>query len=89
MPLLPSDNAPDTSNPGESENGARFEELYERLQAVTARLESGELSLDESLALYDEGMRLAVRCQQLLGEAEQQIEVLRQAFDSGFNAAGR
>ncbi len=87
MPLMPSGSA---SEPGaDTEDAARFEELYERLQAVTARLESGELSLDESLALYDEGMRLAVRCQQLLGEAEQQIEVLRQAFDSGFNAAGR
>lgn len=89
MPLMPSGNAPRPEDTADSEDGARFEELYERLQAVTARLESGELSLDESLALYDEGMRLAVRCQQLLGEAEQQIEVLRQAFDSGFNAAGR
>lgn len=89
MPLMPSGSAPRPEDAADSEDGARFEELYERLQAVTARLESGELSLDESLALYDEGMRLAVRCQQLLGEAEQQIEVLRQAFDSGFNAAGR
>ncbi len=67
----------------------RFEELYERLQQVTARLESGELSLDDSLALYAEGMQLATRCQGLLTEAEQRIEVLRQAFDGGFDAAGR
>lgn len=66
----------------------RFEALYERLQATTARLESGELSLDESLALYEEGMQLARRCQRLLAEAEQRIEVLRQAFESGFDAAG-
>ena len=64
-----------------------FEALYERLQQVTARLEGGDLPLDESLVLYDEGMRLARRCQQLLSEAEQRIEVLRQAFESGFDAA--
>ncbi len=71
--------------PGEGDE--RFEVLYERLQHMTARLEGGELTLDESLGLYDEGMRLAVRCQHLLAEAEQRIEVLRQAFDSGFDAA--
>lgn len=70
------------------EGQERFEALYERLQAVTARLEAGDLSLDASLALYEEGMQLALRCQKLLGEAEQRIEVLRQAFESGFDAAG-
>jgi exodeoxyribonuclease VII small subunit len=66
----------------------RFEALYDRLLAVTARLESGELSLDESLALYEEGMQLALRCQRLLSAAEQRIEVLRQAFEDGFETSG-
>ena len=70
------------------EGQERFEALYDRLQAVTSRLEGGELSLDQSLALYEEGMQLALRCQRLLAEAEQRIEVLRQAFESGFDAAG-
>ncbi len=85
-PLIPPD--PPGGVPPEAAT-ERFEALYERLQQVTQRLESGELSLDDSLALYDEGMRLAARCQVLLAEAEQRIEVLRQAFDSGFDAAGR
>lgn len=84
-PLIPPD---PTGAPSEA-SAERFEALYERLQQVTQRLESGELSLDDSVALYDEGMRLAARCQALLAEAEQRIEVLRQAFDSGFDAAGR
>lgn len=80
-PLIPpTEGAPDDED-------VRFEALYERLQQVTARLEGGDLTLDDSLVLYDEGMRLAVRCQQLLTEAEQKIEVLRQAFESGFDAA--
>lgn len=71
---------------GDELEGLRFEALYERLQGVTARLESGDLSLDDSLSLYEEGMRLAQRCQRLLAEAEQRIEVLRQSFDSSFTA---
>ncbi len=78
---------PPTDDSAPPDDTARFETLYERLQQVTARLEGGDLTLDESLVLYDEGMRLAVRCQQLLSEAEQKIEVLRQAFESGFDAA--
>lgn len=74
------------SGGGDDLDGLRFEALYERLQGVTARLESGDLSLDDSLALYEEGMRLAQRCQRLLAEAEQRIEVLRQSFDSSFTA---
>ena len=58
-----------------------FEALYNRLQEVTARLESGDLPLEHSVALYEEGMRLARRCQELLTGVEQRIEVLRQAFD--------
>lgn len=85
-PLIPPEN---TVSVPDDAGAERFEALYDRLQQVTQRLESGELSLDESVALYDEGMRLAARCQALLAEAEQRIEVLRQAFDSGFDAAGR
>ncbi len=69
---------PPSPRPLEEES---FEALYNRLQEVTARLESGDLSLEHSVALYEEGMRLARRCQELLGNVEQRIEVLRQAFD--------
>ena len=88
-PLIPPDKETGAPSVADNDGAERFEALYERLQQVTTRLESGELSLDDSLALYDEGMRLAARCQALLAEAEQRIEVLRQAFDSGFDAAGR
>ena len=61
-----------------------FEALYARLEAVTAQLEAGGLSLDESVGLYEAGMRIAQRCQQLLAEVEQRIETLRETYDSGF-----
>ncbi len=63
-----------------------FEQLYARLEEVTERLDGGDLSLEQSVALYEEGMDLARRCQQLLGDVEQRIETLRQAFEAGEEA---
>jgi len=54
-----------------------FEELYRRLEEVVARLEAGGLGLEEALALYEEGMRLARRCQEMLDAAELRITRLR------------
>lgn len=70
---------------GEQVQGDTFEALYERLQAVTARLEAGNLPLDESVALYEEGMVLAQRCQALLAAVEQRIETLRETYEDGFS----
>ncbi|MEI7925013.1 MAG: exodeoxyribonuclease VII small subunit [Chloroflexota bacterium] len=61
-----------------------FETLYARLEAVSQQLEAGGLTLEQSLALYEEGMSLAQRCQALLGAVEQRIETLRQG--AGGNA---
>ena len=65
-----------------------FEALYERLQVLTDRLEAGELSLDQSVALYEEGVELARRCQQLLSDVEQRIERLRESFEQPAEGAG-
>ena len=43
-----------------------FEELYRRLEETVAKLEEGGLPLERSLALYEEGMSLARRCQEML-----------------------
>ena len=58
-----------------------FEQLYEQLEAVTTSLEGGDLSLDQSVALFEQAMELAKRCQALLGDVEQRVETLRKAFD--------
>jgi exodeoxyribonuclease VII small subunit len=47
-----------------------FETAYAALQDTIARLESGETSLEESVALYALGQRLSQHCQRLLDEAE-------------------
>jgi len=51
-----------------------YESLYARMQAIVARLEAGQLPLDEALALYEEGVTVAAACQRLLDEAELRIQ---------------
>jgi len=51
-----------------------FEEAYRELEATVHKLEEGSLTLEESLALYERGMRLARRCQAALDAAEMQVE---------------
>lgn len=61
-----------------------FEELYSKLQATVETLEGGNLSLDETLALYEQGMELAKQCNAMLDSAELRIQELApnaQAFD--------
>lgn len=58
-----------------------FEEAYERLDAVLAQLQMGNMTLDESLAAYAEGMALAAHCQTLLDAAELRIETLERIGD--------
>ncbi|HEU5012327.1 MAG TPA: exodeoxyribonuclease VII small subunit [Roseiflexaceae bacterium] len=54
-----------------------YEELYARMQEIVARLEAGELPLAEALALYEEGMRVAASCQQILDQAELRLQQLQ------------
>lgn len=53
-----------------------FEQSYDQLEDVIAQLESGELSLEDSVMLYEKGRQLSQRCQQLLDNAELRIKKL-------------
>jgi len=53
-----------------------FDAILARLREVVTRLESGELSLEQSLQVYEEGVQLARRGQQLLATAEKRVEIL-------------
>ena len=60
-------------------NRLSYEEAYEELEALVARMESGELPLEQSVALYERGQRLAAHCQALLEEAELKIKLVDEA----------
>jgi exodeoxyribonuclease VII small subunit len=53
-----------------------FEQLFRELEATVGKLEAGDLSLDESLALFQRGMELSKRCGELLDHAELRIKEL-------------
>jgi len=53
-----------------------FEQALERLQMKVKNLESGNLSLEQSLKEFEEGIELSQKCQKFLSEAEQRVQVL-------------
>jgi len=69
--------------PGADAAVESFEALYRRLEEIAQRLEGGDMPLEESVRLYEEGMTLAEQCQVLLTDVEQRIEVLRQRANGG------
>ena len=59
-----------------------FEEAYERLRKSVEEIEAGQLSLEAAISRYEEGMRLAQLCNQILDRAELRIQqVLREPDD--------
>jgi exodeoxyribonuclease VII small subunit len=57
-----------------------FEAVYTQLEETVRQLEEGGLPLDESIALFEEGMRLAQRCRELLDSAELRVTTLSEEF---------
>lgn len=60
----------------DSDEKLPFEQALERLEQLVTQLETGELSLDKALALFQEGVALARHCDARLNEAEARIEKL-------------
>lgn len=70
---------PKSDRPAErasADDALPFEQLMGRLESIVARLESGELSLEDALAAYQEGVGLARSGQERLASAERRIEEL-------------
>ncbi|RMG92914.1 MAG: exodeoxyribonuclease VII small subunit [Zetaproteobacteria bacterium] len=53
-----------------------FEEALEQLTMLVEKLESGQLPLEESVAAFEQGVQLTRRCEALLDEAEQRLQIL-------------
>jgi exodeoxyribonuclease VII small subunit len=54
----------------------RFEDALNKLEKIVSKLEDGEIPLEESLKLFEEGIRLSRLCNQKLEEAEKRVEIL-------------
>ena len=59
----------------------RLEKSLEELEALVARLESGDLSLEDALKEFERGVKLTRQCQTALAEAEQKVEILLKKTD--------
>ena len=71
-----------------------FEEALSRLEEIVRHLEKGDLPLNDSLTLYEEGTGLIASCNKMLDEAEQKVVKLRKGPDrspveSDFEDEGR
>jgi len=59
----------------------KFEQAMARLEAIVTELEKGDLPLDDSLRIFEEGIRLSKTCLKMLEDAERKVEILVQEKD--------
>lgn len=89
QPMKKADQSPPAATVAEQDHNSDFESSLSVLESLVDRLESEQLGLDESLRLYEQGMGLAQRCQGMLENARQKVELIRDAntaaedFDDG------
>jgi len=66
------------ASPASGSEDLPFEASLERLEKIVDRLEAGDVELEEALAAFEEGVRLAKRCAAQLDQAERRVEILVQ-----------
>ena len=71
----------------EKPDSSSFEQLFRELEATVAKLEAGDLTLDESLALFQRGMELSKKCGEPLDQAELRIQALATQANGEADAA--
>jgi exodeoxyribonuclease VII small subunit len=64
----------------------KFEDALARLEKTVDALEGGELTLDESLARYEEGVKALKQCNEILRDAEKRVEILMKGDDDAMKA---
>lgn len=60
-----------------------FEAALARLETIVQRLESGDVGLEESIRIYEEGVKIKAFCEKKLGEAQMRVEKIVLAPDGG------
>lgn len=58
-----------------------FEELFEKLEEITNKLEQGDIGLEESINLYEEGIKISKECYEMLRKAKLKITELKKEFE--------
>ena len=60
----------------------RFEKTLANLEKIVDQLETGDLTLDESIAAYEQGVKALKQCYEILRDAEKKVEILLESEDS-------
>lgn len=60
-----------------------FEKKLNRLEEIVNKMETGDLALDESLKMFEEGVKLSRECNAQLAQAEQKVKLLLSVDESG------
>lgn len=63
-----------------------FEASLDELEQIVRQLEAGDLPLDRSLELFEQGVRLSRECQKRLDDAERKVEILLRGNDGAYKA---
>ncbi len=72
--------------PSEKKTSGGFEKDLGKLEEIVTALEEGGLTLDDSLKQFEEGIKLARRCERALSDAEKKIELLMKKADGEVEA---
>ena len=59
----------------------KFEDALARLETIVTELERGDLSLNDSLKMFEEGIKLSKTCLKMLDDAERKVEIMVQDKD--------
>jgi exodeoxyribonuclease VII small subunit len=84
MPRAP---APPDATPAAAPAAFDFERAMAELEAIVARLEQGDVPLEEALKAFEQGVKLTRACQEALAAAEQKVEILLERPDGSRVAA--
>ncbi len=80
----PSKNRENTENAKNAKNteALSLEELFERLEEVTAGMEKPDVTLEQSFSLYNQGMQLLKQCNEVIDTVEKKVQILDEDGES-------
>ena len=80
---------PGSKKPADTATATSIEELIQRLEEISRRIENPDTGLENSIALYPEGMALAEQCRQRLNETRKVLETINPELAKNRPESGR
>jgi exodeoxyribonuclease VII small subunit len=74
-----SNKTPSTSESQKTDNATGFEQALEALEAIVKQMEQGDLTLEQSLSRFEEGVKLTQSCQKALASASLRVQQLTES----------